>query len=129
MFILQQESTACVDVQDYNEQVIQYITIPNILLNTVLSVHDPSKSQPERVEEDEESSEEEEEEEKDQIIGENVTSDVEAELVPEDVPEMLRRVGLRSKAFVGDWSGLPVRFEWAHLLYLPSLELTHIYLL
>ncbi|KAI8146300.1 hypothetical protein BJV82DRAFT_705704 [Fennellomyces sp. T-0311] len=98
-----------VDVQDYNDQVIRYITIPNILLNTVLTVEETSTADAQLSDEKEESSSEEEDddEEKDQIIGDTATCDAEAELPAERVPDMLRRVSERTRAFVGDWSGLP----------------------
>ena len=108
-------------MQDYNDQVIQYITIPNILLNTVLTIQEPSgangepsdeKNEEEEEEsessDDDEDNEEGEDDEKDQIIGESVTCDAEAELPSDKVPEMLERVSERTRAFVGDWSGLPV---------------------
>lgn len=121
LFLLQQSKDNHVDVQDYNEQVIKYITIPNILLNTLLTVQDATQPPELSEENDQESSsdeergaehgdyhEEEEDEEKDRIIGESATCDAEAELPEEQVPEMLRQLALRTRAFVGDWSGLPV---------------------
>lgn len=117
------------DVLDYNEQVIQYITLPNILLNTVLQVHastdeqqpedEEASTEKEKAPENEKENEDEDEEndeddEKDGIIGENVTCDAEAELPTEHVPDMLQRISQRTRAFVGDWSGLPVGygFKW-----------------
>ncbi|KAI7854482.1 hypothetical protein BDC45DRAFT_508483 [Circinella umbellata] len=105
-----------VDVQDYNDQVIRCITIPNILLNTVLTVQEPSAANTEPSDEKDEEEEEESEpsddeddddDEKDQIIGDSITCDAEAELPSDKVPEMLERVAERTRAFVGDWSGLP----------------------
>ncbi|KAG0177797.1 hypothetical protein DFQ29_004329 [Apophysomyces sp. BC1021] len=110
LYLLSRNQNNTVDVQDYNEQVIRYITVPNILLNTVLSIQDTPKldEQAKSEEEDTESDEEEEdEEEKDQIIGESVTCDAEAELPAAKIPEMLKCVSQRTKAFTGDWSGLP----------------------
>lgn len=107
------------DVLDYNEQVIQYITLPNILLNTVLQVHASTDEQPEDASSDKEEApesdkddedEDEDDEEKDGFIGESVTCDAEAELPTEHIPDMLQRISQRTRAFVGDWSGLPVSF-------------------
>lgn len=118
LFLLQQSKDNHVDVQDYNEQVIKYITIPNILLNTLLTVQDAT--QPPELSEDKEEhdsssssseaedADEDEEEEKDQIIGESAICDAEAELSEDQMPEILQQLNSRTRAFVGDWSGLPV---------------------
>ncbi|CAG8475277.1 8391_t:CDS:2 [Paraglomus brasilianum] len=66
-----------VDFQDYNEQVIGHVTIPNILLNTALA---PS----------------------DNDIDKNNTAEVD---IP-DSSNLLEKVTERSKFFSGDWSGL-----------------------
>lgn len=113
LYLLSHSNTNRVDVQDYNDQVIRYITIPNILLNTVLTVEEPSSK---AVKEEEESSSEEEEEEddeedddEDKRIEEDVdTCDVEAQISAETIPTMLKLVSERTRAFVGDWSTLPV---------------------
>ncbi|KAI9256580.1 hypothetical protein BDA99DRAFT_516823 [Phascolomyces articulosus] len=118
LLLLAEDSRNQVDVQDYNDQVIRYITIPNILLNTVLTIQEPSANDTEPSEEkeqeeeesessDDEDNEEGEDGEKDQIIGESATCDAEAELPADKLPEMLQRVTERTRAFVGDWSGLP----------------------
>ncbi|ORY93431.1 hypothetical protein BCR43DRAFT_496925 [Syncephalastrum racemosum] len=115
LYLLQPELENHVDVQDYNEHVIRYITIPNILLNTVLqptesSAEDQAKDQEEREESSSSSDEDEDDEEddeKDRILGETASWDVEAELPADQVPTMLQKVASRSRAFVGDWSGLP----------------------
>ncbi|KAI7862728.1 hypothetical protein BDF14DRAFT_1478180 [Spinellus fusiger] len=118
LYLLSKDANNRVDVQDYNEQVIRCITIPNILLNTLLTVQDPSTlhekeeaslsdSESESESESEEKEGEEEEEEEDRIIGDSNTCDVEAELVSENMPEMLNCLAQRTRAFVGDWSGLP----------------------
>ncbi|KAI8982553.1 hypothetical protein BDB01DRAFT_723549 [Pilobolus umbonatus] len=106
-----------VDVQDYNEQVIRFITIPNILLNTVLTVYNNSENahdSDEKIVESEESeeSEEEEEEEDDEDDEKRIpedpnTCDAEAELPLEKMNDMLKQVQSRTRAFVGDWSSLP----------------------
>ncbi|KAI7885587.1 hypothetical protein K492DRAFT_123659 [Lichtheimia hyalospora FSU 10163] len=126
LFLLQHDSSNHVDVLDYNEQVIQYITLPNILLNTVLQVHTSTDEQPEDAstekekasdkdekENDDDQENDDDDEEKDQIIGESVTCDAEAELPSEHAPDMLQRISQRTRAFVGDWSGLPVSHRLA----------------
>jgi protein-histidine N-methyltransferase len=112
---LSHSNTNKVDVQDYNDQVIRYITIPNILLNTVLTVQEPSSNiTTDEVKEDEESSEEEdseneEDDEEEKRIEEDAdTCDAEAEISTEKIPTMLKMVSERTRAFVGDWSTLPV---------------------
>ncbi|KAG2236382.1 hypothetical protein INT48_008364 [Thamnidium elegans] len=115
LYLLSRSNTNKVDVQDYNDQVIRYITIPNILLNTVLTVQEPSSSIVEEEEEEieEESSEEEDDEddeddEDEKRIEEDVnTCDAEAEIPTEKIPTMLQLVSERTRAFVGDWSTLP----------------------
>ncbi|KAI7891897.1 uncharacterized protein EV154DRAFT_419709 [Mucor mucedo] len=113
LYLLDRSHTNRVDVQDYNDQVIRYITIPNILLNTVLTVQEPSSNVEEVVEEEsssseEEDSEEEEDDEDEKRIEEDVnTCDVEAEIPSDKIPAMLKLVSERTRAFVGDWSSLP----------------------
>ncbi|KAI7905532.1 uncharacterized protein BX663DRAFT_500055 [Cokeromyces recurvatus] len=112
LFLLSHSQTNRVDVQDYNSQVIRYITIPNILLNTVLSVQEPTINNEEMEEEDDdeddnENNVEEEEEEDKRIEEDPITCDAEAEIQPEKIPTMLKQVHSRTRAFVGDWSSLP----------------------
>lgn len=114
LYLLQPELENHVDLQDYNEHVIRYITIPNILLNTVLQpTENPAEDQEKDQEgQDEPSSSDEEDDDdeddvKDRILGETASWDVEAELPADQVPTMLQKVANRSRAFVGDWSGLP----------------------
>lgn len=117
MYLLNRSPTNRVDVQDYNDQVIRYITIPNILLNTVLTVQEPSTNVEEAVEEEsssseEEDSEEEEDDEDEKRIEEDVnTCDVEAEISSDKIPVMLKLVSDRTRAFIGDWSSLPVGYK------------------
>lgn len=119
LYLLSHSDTNQVDVQDYNEQVIRFITIPNILLNTVLTVQEPSKNNATE-EKSEESSESEDDEEEDEdeedddeedkrIEEDEVTCDVEAEISNENIPEILKRTQARTRAFFGDWGSLPVR--------------------
>ncbi|KAI8080130.1 uncharacterized protein B0P05DRAFT_540090 [Gilbertella persicaria] len=126
IYLLSPELSNQVDVQDYNEQVIRYITIPNILLNTVLTVQDPA-TVPELIEqpqeEKEQSSEseaeedEEDEDEEKRIEEDAITCDAEAEIVAEKIPEMLGQVNKRTRAFFGDWSSLPEQLNVDHEKY------------
>ncbi|KAI8378213.1 hypothetical protein EDC96DRAFT_435478 [Choanephora cucurbitarum] len=122
LYLLSPNLSNKVDVQDYNEQVIRFITIPNILLNTVLTVQDPAAntepSESIEVEQEEESSDEEDEEEDEEddddekrIEEDPVTCDAEAEIATERIPEMLGQVNARTRAFFGDWSTLPERLN------------------
>lgn len=85
-------------------------------MNTVLTVQEPSSNiveeeiKEESSEEEEEDSEDEEDDEDDKRIEEDVnTCDAEAEIPAEKVPTMLQLVSERTRAFVGDWSTLPVK--------------------
>ncbi|CAO3592841.1 unnamed protein product [Absidia cylindrospora] len=131
LYLLARHEENIVDVQDYNDQVIRLITLPNILLNTVLSPQEPTAAlangdqidvssdddddnndndpTEEKNENDEEVEEEEEEEEKDQVMEDPVTCDAEAELPSDKIPEMLQQLQQRTEAFVGDWEGLPTQ--------------------
>lgn len=118
LYLLSCSNTNKVDVQDYNEQVIRFITIPNILLNTVLTVQEPlsadteEETKEEQSEEEEEDTEDEEDDEDEKRIEEDVdTCDAEAEIPSEKIPDMLKLVNERTRAFVGDWSSLPVSFK------------------
>ena len=106
LYLLARDEKNMVDVQDYNEQVIRFITIPNILLNTVLSVQNPADMSAHQADEakqddrsddevesgeDDEDDEDEENEEKDQIIGDSSTCDAEAE-IPEDKIEVMLKL-------------------------------------
>lgn len=123
MFLLSHSQSNRVDVQDYNDQVIRYITIPNILLNTVLTIQENSTStvEAEQTEKDEElqdseDSEDEDEDEDEKRIEEDVdTCDAEAEIITEKIPDMLKQVQSRTRAFVGDWSSLPVSTNTKHM--------------
>lgn len=96
-------------------------------MNTVLTVQEPSNNVEEEIneeessEEEEEDSEEEEDDEDEKRIEEDVnTCDAEAEIPSEKIPDMLKLVSERTRAFVGDWSSLPVRSKksktWKRLL-------------
>ncbi|KAI9480537.1 MAG: hypothetical protein EXX96DRAFT_563176 [Benjaminiella poitrasii] len=127
LFLLSHSQTNRVDVQDYNDQVIRYITIPNILLNTVLSVQKPTANteeieEDEEEEDDEENIDEEDDEEDDddeskRVEEDPITCDAEAEIQTEKIPDMLKQVSSRTRAFVGDWSSLPEQLNVDHEKY------------
>jgi protein-histidine N-methyltransferase len=103
-----------VDIQDYNEQVIRYVSVPNILLNCVLNVQEsPTVNNEEQEKESSSESEEEEDDDDDddeekRIEEDPVTCDAEAEIIADQAPAMLQQVSARTRAFFGDWSTLPV---------------------
>ncbi|KAI8645110.1 hypothetical protein BD408DRAFT_412258 [Parasitella parasitica] len=124
LFLLTHSNTNRVDVQDYNDQVIRYITLPNILLNTILTVQEPASStvneeQDSEVDsEDDDDQEEEEDDDDEKRIEQDVdTCDAEAEISSENIPTMLQQLASRTRAFVGDWSSLPAQLNVDHEKY------------
>jgi protein-histidine N-methyltransferase len=106
-----------VDFQDYNEQVLQYITIPNIILNTVVAPSDTSaedtepevetSGQPEDNIND--SEEEEDDEDEPQADEEELDSaDAELEISDTQAPEILSKLSQRSQCYFGEWQSLTV---------------------
>ncbi|KAG0356108.1 Histidine protein methyltransferase 1 [Podila minutissima] len=125
IYILTQSSSVKVDLQDYNDQVLKLVTLPNVLLNT----HIRPDQQP--AEEDEDGNDSEEKPVKDDDLrkdreGEDDEDDDEEDEIPEadpadgdfigvelDIPDsdeerkaLLQKVGLQSRFFMGDWAGL-----------------------
>ncbi|KAF9331457.1 Histidine protein methyltransferase 1 [Podila minutissima] len=125
IYILTQSSSVKVDLQDYNDQVLKLVTLPNVLLNT----HIRPDQQP--AEEDEYGNDSEEKPVKDDDLrkdseGEDDEDDDEEDEIPEadpadgdfkgvelDIPDsdeerkaLLLKVGLQSRFFMGDWAGL-----------------------
>ncbi|KAF9425367.1 Histidine protein methyltransferase 1 [Podila epigama] len=124
IYVLTQSKSVKVDLQDYNDQVLKLVTLPNVLLNT----HIRPDQQPE--EEDEE--EEEEEEKKDEKTdskdaeGESDEDEDDEDEMPEadpadgdfkgvelDLPDsdearqaLLQKVETQSRFLMGDWGGL-----------------------
>ncbi|ORZ08695.1 hypothetical protein BCR42DRAFT_142262 [Absidia repens] len=130
LYLLARHEENIVDVQDYNDQVIRLITLPNILLNTVLSPQEPTAAlangdqidvssddddnigndpTEEKNGNDDDDDDDDDEEEKDQVMEDPVTCDAEAELPSDKLPKMLQQVQQRTEAFVGDWEGLPTQ--------------------
>ncbi|KAK3834493.1 MAG: hypothetical protein J3R72DRAFT_372270, partial [Linnemannia gamsii] len=128
IFVLTQSNTVQVDLQDYNDQVLKFVTLPNVLLNT----HVRPDQQPERTEDDDEEEEEEKpapkepatdgEQADDEDDEEEEEEDAEPEKNPEDgdfdnieldLPDsdedrlaLMKKVEAQSRFFLGDWSGL-----------------------
>jgi protein-histidine N-methyltransferase len=115
-----------VDFQDYNEQVLQFITIPNIILNTVVAPTNATEAGQEeaiqtegeaRTEEevDQEEANEDEDEEDDyedepEADEEELDhADAELEISEQQAPDILKKVSNRSQCFMGEWQSLPVR--------------------
>ncbi|KAI8089868.1 uncharacterized protein BX664DRAFT_263543 [Halteromyces radiatus] len=124
LYLLARYQEVQVDVQDYNDQVIRLITLPNILLNTVLSPQEPTTIEANNDTDDDDDDDDDDEENnktgndenhdeddevegKDQVMEDPVTCDAEAEIPSDKVSDMLQQVQQRTKAFVGDWAGLP----------------------
>ncbi|KAF9432035.1 hypothetical protein BGZ76_011389 [Entomortierella beljakovae] len=118
IYILTKSNTVQVDLQDYNDQVLKLVTLPNVLLNT----HVRPDQQPEAVEEDENESDTEEQAEK----AEDGEEDEDEDEVPEtdpadgdfggveiDLPSsdeeklaLTSKIEAQSTFYMGDWSGL-----------------------
>ncbi|RCI00075.1 hypothetical protein CU097_014580 [Rhizopus azygosporus] len=112
IYLLTTNKTNRVDIQDYNEQVIRYVSVPNILLNCVLNVQENTavnneEQEKESSSESEEEDDDEDDDEEKRIEEDPVTCDAEAEIVADQVPAMLQQVSARTRAFFGDWSTLP----------------------
>ncbi|KAF9391188.1 hypothetical protein CPB97_007308 [Podila verticillata] len=122
IYLLTQSSSVKVDLQDYNDQVLKLVTLPNVLLNT----HIRPDQQPAEEEEDENDNEEtpvngddrhkeseDEDEDEEDEIPESDPADGDFKGVELDVPDsdeerkaLLQKVELQSRFFMGDWAGL-----------------------
>ncbi|KAF9292644.1 Histidine protein methyltransferase 1 [Mortierella alpina] len=125
IYVLTQSDSVEVDLQDYNDQVLKLVTLPNVLLNT----HIRPDQQPVDEEEEDEKEEEIETDQVDKAEGEGEDDDEDDEDEDEepeadpadgdfqgvelDLPDseeerlqLLRKVADQSKFFMGDWSGL-----------------------
>lgn len=127
LYLLEKSFNNKVDVQDYNDQVIRLITLPNILLNTMLTPQQQqqkSTNKENEIENDglstsssvtdnendkdnEDNDDDDDEEDEVQVIDDPLTCDAEAELESEKIPDMLKQLSQHTKAYIGDWSGLP----------------------
>lgn len=88
-----------------------------------MTVQEPSAArneenqEPSDSEDDSEDDEEDEDDEEEKRIEEDVdTCDAEAEIASENIPTMLQQLSSRTRAFVGDWSSLPVSAHYAKVM-------------
>ncbi|KAG0091146.1 hypothetical protein BGZ93_007041 [Podila epicladia] len=128
IYVLTQSSSVKVDLQDYNDQVLKLVTLPNVLLNT----HIRPDQQPAEEDEDEDDSaeksmkhdglhkesegeddEDDEDDDEEDEIPEADPADGDFKGVELDIPDseeerkaLMQRVGLQSRFFMGDWAGL-----------------------
>ncbi|KAG0242252.1 hypothetical protein B0O80DRAFT_488020 [Mortierella sp. GBAus27b] len=118
IYILTQCSSVRVDLQDYNDQVLKLVTLPNILLNT----HFRPDQQPAPVEEEDEEEEKEDKSGSDQEGEDDDDDNDEPEADPADgdfagveidLPdteagklELVKKVDVHTRLIMGDWSGL-----------------------
>ncbi|KAF9923544.1 Histidine protein methyltransferase 1 [Linnemannia zychae] len=127
IYVLTQSNTVQVDFQDYNDQVLKFVTLPNVLLNT----HVRPDQQPEQSEDDEEEEEEpqpkepktnaddnndeeeDDEEEEEDPEPERNPADGDFDNIELDLPDsdedrlaLMKKVEAQSRFFLGDWSGL-----------------------
>ncbi|KAG2171988.1 hypothetical protein INT43_001465, partial [Umbelopsis isabellina] len=121
IYLLMRNDTTRVDFQDYNEQVLQYITIPNIILNTVVSptssdqvaaentatneVADDADQEDEGYDDDDE--DDEDEHVPDDEPADVDTADAELEIAEGQAGSMLERICLRTQCYLGEWKTLP----------------------
>ncbi|KAG0198404.1 hypothetical protein BGX28_008184 [Mortierella sp. GBA30] len=123
IYILTQSDSVQVDLQDYNDQVLKLVTLPNVLLNThVRPDQQPTEEQDGDEEDDKEPTERPEGEDEDEDDDDEDDDDAEPEADPADgdfkgveldLPEsdaerleLLHKVERQSRFFMGDWSGL-----------------------
>jgi protein-histidine N-methyltransferase len=124
IYVLTQSNTVQVDFQDYNDQVLKFVTLPNVLLNT----HVRPDQQPQDEEEEEEvqekpepkeprgegdEGEEEDDEEEEDPEPEKNPDDGDFDNIELDLPDsdeerlaLMKKVEAQSRFFLGDWSGL-----------------------
>ncbi|KAF9134420.1 hypothetical protein BGX30_011937 [Mortierella sp. GBA39] len=123
IYVLTQSNTVQVDLQDYNDQVLKFVTLPNVLLNT----HVRPDQQPQDEEEEEENEEkpeskepraegeegEDDDEEEEDAEPEKNPDDGDFDNIELDLPDsdedrlaLMKKVEAQSRFFLGDWSGL-----------------------
>ncbi|KAG0031022.1 Histidine protein methyltransferase 1 [Podila clonocystis] len=128
IYLLTQSSSVKVDFQDYNDQVLKLVTLPNVLLNTHIrpdqqptegdedendSEKKPAKDDDLRKESEGEDDEDDEDDNDEDEISEADPADGDFKGVELDIPDseeerkaLLQKVGLQSRFFMGDWAGL-----------------------
>lgn len=124
IYLLMRHESNQVDFQDYNEQVLQYITIPNIILNTVVAPSEASAEDEEQPEieqsdstqdndnileqtgQDDEDDDDEDEPHADEE--EMDSADAELEISETQAPDILSKLSQRSQCYFGEWQSLTV---------------------
>ncbi|KAF9202109.1 hypothetical protein BGZ49_007686 [Haplosporangium sp. Z 27] len=122
IYVLTQSSSVKVDLQDYNDQVLKLVTLPNVLLNTYVRPDQQPTEEEDEEEEVEEAKEQNEKTEGDDNDDDEDEEDEEPEADPADgdfggveldLPyseeeklTLMRKVETQSTFYMGDWSGL-----------------------
>ncbi|KAG0284330.1 hypothetical protein BGZ96_011291 [Linnemannia gamsii] len=125
IYVLTQSNTVQVDLQDYNDQVLKFVTLTNVLLNThVRPDQQPQDEEEEQEEEQEtpepkepraegEDEEDEDDEEEEDAEPEKNPDDGDFDNIELDLPDsdedrlaLMKKVEAQSRFFLGDWSGL-----------------------
>ncbi|KAF9355122.1 hypothetical protein BGX26_006971 [Mortierella sp. AD094] len=120
IYVLTQSNSVKVDLQDYNDQVLKLVTLPNVLLNTYVrpdqqpaeeeeEVEEEIKEQKEKTEgEDDDEDDEDDEEDPEADPADGDFGGVELDLPDsfEDKLVLAKKVEAQSTFYMGDWSGL-----------------------
>lgn len=120
IYVLTQSNSVRVDLQDYNDQVLKLVTLPNVLLNTCLRPDQQPAQSEEEEEEDKdnkdkvvEEGDQEDEEDDDADTPETDPADGDFAGVEIDLPdteagklELVKKVDAHTRFIIGDWSGL-----------------------
>ncbi|KAF9379738.1 hypothetical protein BGX21_002556, partial [Mortierella sp. AD011] len=118
VYILTQSNSVKVDLQDYNDQVLKLVTLPNVLLNTYVrpdqqpaeeeGVEEEIKEQKEKTEGDDDEDDEDDEEHPEADPEDGDFGGVELDLPDsfEDKLALAKKIEAQSNFYMGDWSGL-----------------------
>ncbi|KAG0300265.1 Histidine protein methyltransferase 1, partial [Dissophora globulifera] len=122
IYVLTRSDAVKVDLQDYNDQVLKLVTLPNVLLNTHWrpDQHQPADESDEDEEidakddqdvadgeqDDDEEEDEFEEPEADPADGDFVSVELDLPDSDEGKRALVSKVEAQSRLFMGDWSGL-----------------------
>ncbi|KAG9324408.1 hypothetical protein KVV02_004428 [Mortierella alpina] len=124
IYVLTQSDSVKVDLQDYNDQVLKLVTLPNVLLNThvrpdqqpveeeedekegEIETDQTDKAEGEGEDDDEDEEDEDEEPEADPADGDFQGVELDLPDSEEERLQLLSKVAKQSKFFMGDWSGL-----------------------
>ncbi|KAF9116829.1 hypothetical protein BGX27_010446 [Mortierella sp. AM989] len=119
IYVLTQSNSVKVDLQDYNDQVLKLVTLPNVLLNTYVRPDQQSaeeeveetkeqKKKPEGEDDDEDEDDEDDDEEPEVDPEDGDFKGVELDLPDSDEEKLAlaKKVESQSTFYMGDWSGL-----------------------